>query len=334
MKKKTLAILISALMIGSALAGCGSSNGSADSTNSTDGSGDAAAAKVAYLTPSLDVPFWRYVRHGVEDELAKNGIECVTYDSKDDANTQMSNAQDAITKQVDAIVISPTDSASCASVLSLAQESDVPVVICDIGTDSGEYLSFISTDNEAGGKAIGEYIASQLEAGTEVAQITLNQARINGVLRKDGFDAGIAENNLVDVDFKQMEKVNRSEGETYAQDLITAHPNLGAIFCHSEDPAMGAASALEAAGRTDVLIAAFDCSPEIVEGIRNGSIAGTSAQQPVLMGRNAAQAIVDHLAGKEVEKEITMDTMLVTKDNIDDVYDTLVEVALDDGEAK
>ena len=119
----------------------------------------------------------------------------------------------------------------------------------------------------------------------------------------------------MDVDFKQMEKVNRSEGETYAQDLITAHPNLGAIFCHSEDPAMGAASALEAAGR-------------------NGSIAGTSAQQPVLMGRNAAQAIVDHLAGKEVEKEITMDTMLVTKDNIDDVYDTLVEVALDDGEAK
>ena len=97
---------------------------------------------------------------------------------------------------------------------------------------------------------------------------------------------------------------------------------------------MGAASALEAAGRTDVLIAAFDCSPEIVEGIRNGSIAGTSAQQPVLMGRNAAQAIVDHLAGKEVEKEITMDTMLVTKDNIDDVYDTLVEVALDAGEDK
>ncbi len=380
MKKKTLGILLSALMIGNVLAGCGGGN-SADTPSSSDNGGDAAAAKVAYLTPSLDVPFWRYVRHGVEDELSKNGIECVTYDSKDDANTQMSNAQDAITKQVDAIVISPTDSASCASVLSLAQESDVPVVICDIGTDSGEYLSFISTDNEAGGKAIGAYIASQLEPGTEVAQITLNQARINGVLRKDylsfistdneaggkaigayiasqlepgtevaqitlnqaringvlrkdGFDKGIAENNLVDVDFKQMEKVNRSEGETYAQDLITAHPNLGAIFCHSEDPAMGAASALEAAGRTDVLVAAFDCSPEIVEGIRNGSIAGTSAQQPVLMGRNAAQAIVDHLAGKEVEKEIMMDTMLVTKDNIDEVYDTLVEVALDDGETK
>lgn len=137
-------------------------------------------AKVAYLTPSLDIPFWRYVRHGVEDELSKSGVEAVTYDSKDDANTQMSNAQDAITKQVDAIIISPTDSASCASVLSIAEEAGVPVVICDIGTDSGEYVSFISTDNEAGAKAVGEYIASQLAPGTEVAQITLNQARING----------------------------------------------------------------------------------------------------------------------------------------------------------
>lgn len=339
MKKALELLLCAALLIG-LLAGCGgggtpASGGGENSGGSTSGDSGSSepapeAAKVAYLTPSLDVPFWRYVRHGVEDELGKVGIECVTYDSKDDANTQMSNAQDAITKQVDAIVISPTDSASCVSVLSLAEESGVPVVICDIGTDSGEYVSFISTDNLAGGRAIGEYIASQLESGTEVAQITLNQARINGVLRKDGFDEGIATNDLVDVDFKQMEKVNRSEGETFAQDLITAHPNLGAIFCHSEDPSMGAASALEAAGRSDVLIAAFDCSPEIVEGIRSGSIAGTSAQQPVLMGRYAAQSVIDFLDGKDVEKEITLETLLVTKDNIDEVYDTLVEVALTD----
>lgn len=322
--KKALEFLLCATMLVGLLSGCGGEK----ATDSSGDSGESTAAKVAYLTPSLDVPFWRYIRHGIEDELSKSGIECVTYDSKDDANTQMSNAQDAITKQVDAIIISPTDSASCASVLSLAEESGVPVVICDIGTDSGEYVSFISTDNEAGGKAIGEYIASQLEPGTEVAQITLNQARINGVLRKQGFDEGIAANNLVDVDFKQMEKVNRSEGETYAQDLITAHPNLGAIFCSAEDPSMGAASALEAAGRDDVLVAAFDCSPEMVEGIRDGRIAGTSAQQPVLMGRKAADAVIDYLAGKEVEKEITLDTLLVTKDNIDEVYDTLVEVAL------
>lgn len=292
----------------------------------------AEAVKVAYLTPSLDVPFWRYIKHGVEDELQTliPGCEVTTYDSKDDANKQLANAQDAITKQVNAIVISPTDSASCVAVLSLAEEAGIPVVICDIGTDSGTYAAFISTDNASGAQELGEYIASKLNDGDQVAQITLNQARINGVRRKDGFDAGIASKNLVDVDFKQMEKVNREEGERFAQDLITAYPEIKAIFCHSEDPSMGALSAIEAAGREDILIAGFDCSPEVVEAIQSGKVAATAAQQPVLMGRYASQCVDKILKGEAVEPEIQLGTLLVTKDNIAEKYDTLVEVALTD----
>ena len=119
--KKVVGFLLCATMMLGLLAGCTSSN-SGSSTPTDDGNA-ATAGTVAYLTPSLDVPFWRYVRHGIEDELMKSGLECVTYDSKDDANTQLSNAQDAITKQVDAIIISPTDSASCVAVLSEAESA-------------------------------------------------------------------------------------------------------------------------------------------------------------------------------------------------------------------
>jgi len=87
-------------------------------------------------------------------------------------------------------------------------------------------------------------------------------------------------------------------------------------------------SAIESAGRTDVLIAGFDCSPEVVDAIKAGKIAATAAQQPVLMGRYASQAVDKILKGETVEKEIQLGTLLVTKDNINDVYDTLVEVAL------
>jgi ABC-type sugar transport system substrate-binding protein len=270
------------------------------------------------------------MRYGIEDELKKliPGVEVTTYDSKDSANTQLSNAQDALTKQVKAIIISPTDSASCVSVLDLAKDAKIPVVICDIGADSGTYAAFISTDNAAGAKELGEYIASKLGAGSMVAQITLNQARINGVLRKNGFTEGVAVNGIKDIDFKQMEKVNREEGEKFAQDLITAHPDLKAIFCHSEDPSMGALSAIESAGRGDILIAGFDCSPEVVEAIRAGKIAATAAQQPVLMGRHASRNVDKLLKGEKVESEIKLGTLLVTKDNINTVYDTLVDVAL------
>ncbi|MDR1933445.1 MAG: substrate-binding domain-containing protein [Spirochaetales bacterium] len=322
--KKLFIILLGVLVAALILSGCGGGNAAASNAQQ--------AVKVAYLTPSLDVPFWRYMRHGIEDELKKliPGVEVTTYDSKDSANTQLSNAQDALTKQVKAIIISPTDSASCVAVLDLAKDAKVPVVICDIGSDSGTYAAFISTDNEAGAKELGAYIASKLPPNSAVAQITLNQARINGVLRKNGFTAGVSVNSIKDIDFKQMEKVNREEGEKFAQDLITAHPDLKAIFCHSEDPSMGALAAIEASGRGDVLIAGFDCSPEVVDAIRAGKIAATAAQQPVLMGRHAAQSVDKLLKGEKVEPEIKLGTLLVTKDNINTVYDTLVEVALSD----
>lgn len=352
MKMKNAVVMGMAALMAMGLAACGSSGSSSSSSAATSASaastssssatsassasdtstasGDYEGKVIAYLTPSLDIPFWNYVKHGVEDQVATEmpGATVTVYDSKDNANTQLSNAQDAITKNVDGIVISPTDSASCVAVLTAAEEADIPVVICDIGTDDGTYLSFISTDNEGGAEELGEYVASKLNEGDEVAQITLNQARINGVLRKEGFEKGIGD-KLTQVDFRQMEKVNRSEGVSYAQDLITSYPDLKCIFCHSEDPSMGAVTALEEIGNTDCLIASFDCSPEVVEAIRNGQIVATAAQQPVLMGRESVNSLKTYFDGGTPEQEITLGTMLVTVDNIDEIYDDLYAVALE-----
>ena len=341
MKKKVLGVVLSLVMT-AGLAACGSTQQAAPATSQAADSGSATAAAsvadkgdytgvhIAYLTPSLDVPFWTYVKHGVEDEVKKAmpGAEVTVYDSKDNANTQLSNAQDALTKGVTGIVISPTDSASCIQVLDAAEEANVPVVICDIGTDGGTYLSFISTDNEGGAKEMGKYVASKLKKGDEVAQITLNQARINGVKRKEGFDEGIQSNGLKDVGFRQMEKVNRDEGVSYTQDLITSFPELKAIFCHSEDPSMGAVTALEEVGNTDCKIVGFDCSPEVVQAIKDGKILATAAQQPVVMGRTSVDAIKTKLDGGTPDKEIQMETLLVTQDNINDIYNELQEKAL------
>ena len=341
MKKKVLGVVLSLVMT-AGLAACGSTQQAAPATSQAADSGSATAAAsvadkgdytgvhIAYLTPSLDVPFWTYVKHGVEDEVKKAmpGAEVTVYDSKDNANTQLSNAQDALTKGVTGIVISPTDSASCIQVLDAAEEANVPVVICDIGTDGGTYLSFISTDNEGGAKELGKYVASKLKKGDEVAQITLNQARINGVKRKEGFDEGIQSNGLKDVGFRQMEKVNRDEGVSYTQDLITSFPELKAIFCHSEDPSMGAVTALEEVGNTDCKIVGFDCSPEVVQAIKDGKILATAAQQPVVMGRTSVDAIKTKLDGGTPDKEIQMETLLVTQDNINDIDNELQEKAL------
>ena len=320
--KKFASVLLSAMMIASVFTGCGGSQ--PNSTDPQNSETQATAKKVAYLTPSMDVPFWRYIANGIESTAQENSLEVQVYDSKDSAETQLKNAQDAVVKQVDAIVISPVDSASCPTVLSLAEENQIPVVICDIGTNSGTYASFISTDNEKGAKVIGDYLAGLLQDGDKVAQITLNQARINGQLRKKGFEEGIAAKNLAQVGFKQMEKVNRQEGETFAQDLITANPELKGLFVHAEDPTMGAVTAAASANRSDLKIVGFDCSPEMLQGIEAGTVAATSAQQPILMGKTSVEQVVKILNGETPEQEIKMDTLLITKDNLKELENSIL----------
>ena len=113
-------------------------------------SGAQETKEIVYLTPGLDLPFWRYLSKGIESEAKKAGYSYTALDSHNSAETQLKNAQDAIARGVAGIAISPTDSSTAPSVLALAARAKIPVVVADIGTNSGEYVSFIISDNYQG----------------------------------------------------------------------------------------------------------------------------------------------------------------------------------------
>ena len=137
----------------------------------------ALAKDVVYLTPGLDLPFWRYLSKGVESVAQKEGYGYQAFDSKNDAQTQLKNAQDAIARGVAGIVISPTDSSTCPSVLALTQKANIPVVIADIGTNEGEYVSFIISDNREGAYGTGKaLVAAMKEKG--MTDGTVGQAEL------------------------------------------------------------------------------------------------------------------------------------------------------------
>src|SRR3954453_10281504 len=126
-------------------------------------SASAQAKTIVYLTPGLDLPFWRYLSKGVEAAAKAKGYEFQALDSHNSPQTQLQNAQDSIAKGVAGIVISPTDSSTAPSVLELAKKANIPVVIGDIGTNSGDYVSFIISNNYEGAKGVGLALAAALK---------------------------------------------------------------------------------------------------------------------------------------------------------------------------
>jgi ribose transport system substrate-binding protein len=266
--------------------------------------------ELVYMTPGLDLAFWRYVSEGVKSVATQNDYGFSALDSTNDPQTQLQNAQDAIARGVAGIILSPTDSSTAPAVLQLAQDAGIPVVIADIGTDSGEYVSVIGSNNYEGAKGVG-----------------ISQARLNGQARTKGFKDGMAEGGVTgDAGLQQMQAYTADETFKFTQDMITANPGMGGMFVQTDGPTLGALRAIKAARMDgEVLVAAFDGIPDFVPLLQSGELVVSGMQQPYLMGVRSAEAMLDHLGGGTPEKEITVPILIVTKDNIDDMLPTITE---------
>jgi ribose transport system substrate-binding protein len=106
--------------------------------------------------------------------------------------------------------------------------------------------------------------------------------------------------------------------------MLTAHPNMHAVFIETDQPALGALRAISTLKRTDdVLVAAFDGIPDFIGMLKSGKIVVTGMQQPYLMGKYAAEQVVNSLDKKPVTHEIVLPILIVTKDNIDSLLPTI-----------
>ncbi|RUT33196.1 ribose ABC transporter substrate-binding protein [Arsenicitalea aurantiaca] len=289
----------------------------------------AQSQNIVYLTPGLDLPFWRYLARGVEAVATEKGYGFQALDSANSAQTQLQNAQDAIARGVAGIVLSPTDSSTAPSVLQLAENAGIPVVIADIGTNSGNYVSFIISDNYEGANGTGAALAEALiEKGWEdgsVGIVSISQARLNGQARTAGFKDALAAAGITgDAGLQQMQSYTADETFRFTQDMLTANPEMRGLFVQTDQPAIGALRAIRAARREgEVLVAAFDGIPEFVPLLQSGELVASGMQQPYLMGQTSAEALFDHLEGNEVEKEILVPIVIVTSSNIEEMLPTI-----------
>ena len=287
--------------------------------------------ELVYMTPGLDLAFWRYVSEGVRSVAEEEGYGFSALDSTNDPQTQIQNAQDAIARGVAGIVLSPTDSSTAPAVLQLAQDAGIPVVIADIGTDSGEFVSVIGSNNYEGANGVGQALAEAMDAAGKtdatVGIVGISQARLNGQARTKGFKDALGEAGIEgDAGMQQMQAYTADETFRFTQDMITANPDMGAMFVQTDGPTLGALRAIKAARMDgDVLVAAFDGIPDFVPLLQSGELVVSGMQQPYLMGQESARAMVEHLDGGTPEAEITVPILIVTSSNIEEMLPTIKE---------
>ena len=104
-----------------------------------------------------------------------------------------------------------------------------------------------------------------------------------------------------------------------AEDILTAHPKLDAMFCSNESGTIGVVQGAKSKGVAGKLrIVGFDSSPTVLEDLEAGSIDSLVVQNPFRMGYLAVETLVKNLRGETPEKRIDTGATLVTAANLKD----------------
>ena len=235
--------------------------------------------------------------------------------SATDDEGEINAIESMVTQGVQAIVITPT-SPNVQDALQAAVDAGIPVILVDNDIpDWDAKTSVVATDNHAGGVLAGQFMAEQLSAGDTIAVLEGAAGAPSLQARVDGFKEGLGDG--FDIVASLPTDCDQTKGLDAAQDILTANPDVTAIYGACGPPIIGALEAVADAG-SSALVVGFDAGPDELAAIVAGTELGSVAQFPDKMGSMGAQAALDAINGVAVEPNIDTGTAMVTAENVAD----------------
>lgn len=269
----------------------------------------AESQKLALVVSTLNNPFFVSMKEGAEQKAMELGYELIVLSSDNDPAKELANIEDLVTKKVSAILINPADSDAVGNAIKIANRASIPVFTLDRGASRGDVVAHIASDNVAGGKMAGDYIAEKLGKGAKLIQLEGIAGTSAAKDRGKGFMQAVKANGF-DLLATQPADFDRAKGLNVMENLLTANPDVVAVFAQNDEMALGALRAIQAANR-DVLIVGFDGTDEGIAAVKAGDMGATVGQQPALIGSLGVETAVAVLKGMSVEAYIPVSLKVI-----------------------
>lgn len=262
--------------------------------------------------------YWQSLHAGANKAGRETGAE-ITWNGpagETDYNGQLQIVDAMINRRVDAIVLAPIDRKVLVNVVERAAREKIPVVITDSGIDTNEYAARVATDNYHAGELAAERVAKILNGKGTVAMVMVQPGGGSTMAREEGFEKKLT-SGFPDVHIvaRQYGWADFTKSLNAAENILTAHPDLGAMFASNESSTVGAAQALKARG-SKVKLVGFDSSPMLIDDLKSGAIDSLVVQDPFRMGYEATISAFAAIQGKPVRKDQDMPPRLIDRDDL------------------
>lgn len=308
--KKIAAVALVAGAAAAMLSACASDSGSNTSKYSI--------GLVAFdMTNSTTANIWA----GMQDQAKADGIATTMIDSSGSPDKAIAAIQTLVQKHVSVIYTQVFPPVALAAGIAAAQDAGIP--IASIGGGTGDGVQTAWDDGTGPGAASGDAVLGLTDGKGALLKLGFKPG-VPCLMREQGFDDAIAGKNSFSITRQEIQFPGQVEvSQNYTAAWLTSNAAGSApaftVWACTDDAAVGAAAAVQAAGRTDVNVVTIDGTPNAIKGVQNGTITAAIWINGYDTGKQAIQkvpSIVEQgLTGGPTVYQVQFN--LVDKSNLD-----------------
>jgi len=287
----------------------------------------AADLKVGVSMSAFDDTFLTYLREDM-DKQAKSypkgdGVQLQFEDARADVVKQLSQVENFISQNVDAIIVNPVDTASTANIIKAATAAKIPLVFVNRRPDKKDLpkdVVAVTSDDVEAGKLQMQYIAEKLGGKGKIVILLGDLANNTTTNRTKGVKEVLAKYPGIKIEQEQTGIWLRDKGMTLVNDWLTQGREFNAVLANNDEMAIGASMALKSAGKEkgSVLIAGVDGTPDGLSAIIKGDMTVSAFQDAKGQAVGSVEAARKMAKHEPVEQNVVIPFQLITPDNVKD----------------
>ena len=278
--------------------------------------------QIALLMKTLSNESFISMQQGAEEAAKQQNVDLIVQVAeKEDSTEQLVGlVENMIAKKVDAIIVTPNDSIAFIPAFQKAEKAGIPIIDLDVRLDAeaakkaGLKFNYVGVDNFNGGYLEAKNLAEAIGGKGNVAILEGIPGVDNGEQRKGGALKAFAEYPDIKIVASQTANWETEQALNVTTNILTANPNIKAIFAANDNMAIGAVTAVENAGLAGkVLVSGYDGIPLAIEYVKQGKMQNTIDQLPKKQVAVAIEYALKKINKQDIPEVYYVDPVVVDK---------------------
>lgn len=267
---------------------------------------------------NLQNEFVLNIQDAVRAEAKKLNVKLIEVEGQGKAENQISQVENFLALDVDAIILNPFDKYGSAPVVSIAKREGKPIVVLNaIVVNLDQANAYVGSDDTEAGRIAATHICKILNGKGNIAIIRGPNGHSAEIQRTSGIMEVLKNYPGIKVLFDQSANWDRTQGLNLMENWLSTGEVINAVIAQNDEMALGAYKAIEAAGKRDkIAVIGIDAIKDALKAVKEGKLCATVFQDARGQGATALDIAVKLIQKKKVIHSNYIPFQLVTKENI------------------